>query len=81
MNDFRPGVMTLLEDRPVPVIPMALRGLWGSLFSRKGGPAMLKLPRKLFARIDLVVGNVYAPEDVTMEKLQADVLALRGDKK
>ena len=80
MNEFRPGVMTLLEDRPVPVIPMALRGLWGSLFSRKDGPAFLKLPRKLFARIDLVVGEEVAPENVTMAKLQADVQELRGDK-
>ena len=80
MNDFRPGVMTLLADRPVPVIPMALRGLWGSLFSRKGGPAFFKLPRKLFARIDLVVGEAVAPEQVTMAKLQSDVQALRGNK-
>ena len=26
------------SDTPVPVVPMALRGLWGSFFSRKDGP-------------------------------------------
>jgi len=78
LNTFRPGVLTLLKDRPVPVVPMALRGLWGSLFSRKGGRAFLKMPRRLFARIELVVGPPVAPEDVTMERLQADVELLRG---
>ncbi len=81
LNEFRPGVLTLLNDKPLDVIPMALRGLWGSLFSREGGRAFFKLPRRLFARIELVVGQPVAPQDVTMEKLQADVLALRGDVK
>jgi 1-acyl-sn-glycerol-3-phosphate acyltransferase len=40
---------------PVPVIPMALQGLWGSFFSRKDGPAMSKpLRRGLFSKIALV---------------------------
>ena len=79
MNEFRPGVKTLLDDRPAPVIPVALRGLWGSLFSRKGGRAFLKFPRRVFARIDVIVGDKVAPEDVTMAGLQSDVQALRGD--
>jgi 1-acyl-sn-glycerol-3-phosphate acyltransferase len=31
---FRPGLQRILEQAPVPVVPMALRGLWGSFFSR-----------------------------------------------
>ncbi len=34
MNEFRGGVTRILEETPVPVIPMALQGLWGSFFSR-----------------------------------------------
>lgn len=30
----------IIERTPMPVISMALRGLWGSFFSRKGGRAM-----------------------------------------
>ena len=56
-SPFRPGIERLLQSRPAPVIPVALQGLWGSMFSRKGGPALRKLPRKLFARIGLVLGD------------------------
>src|SRR5947207_1603031 len=34
LNPFRPGLQRILEHAPVPVVPMALRGLWGSFFSR-----------------------------------------------
>ncbi len=77
---FRPGIKRILERTPVPVLPMALRGLWGSFFSRKDGAAMSK-PWRLrpFAKIALAVGTPVAPAAVTPEGLHADVLALRGD--
>lgn len=81
MNDFRPGIMQLIEKTPAPVIPVALRGLWGSLFSRKGGPAMMKMPKRLFARIGLVVGEPIPADQVTLEGLQAIVTKLRGDER
>src|SRR6185312_13273078 len=34
LNRFRPGLSRIVQTTPVPVIPMALRGLWGSVFSR-----------------------------------------------
>ena len=37
LNEFKKGVEKILERRPVPVVPMALRGLWGSFFSRRDG--------------------------------------------
>lgn len=81
MNEFRPGVTTLVADKPAPVVPMALRGLWGSLFSRSGGRAFFKLPRRFFAKIDLVVGEPIAPDNVNINELQQTVLSLRGDKR
>ena len=35
MNPFRPGIERIIAETPVPVVPMALDGLWGSMFSRK----------------------------------------------
>jgi 1-acyl-sn-glycerol-3-phosphate acyltransferase len=77
---FRPGVKRILAADPVPVIPMALRGLWGSFFSRKDGAAMSK-PWRLrpFSKIGLAVGSAVPAAAATPEGLQADVLALRGD--
>ncbi len=77
---FRPGITRILEATPVPVIPMALRGLWGSFFSRKDGAAMSR-PWRLqpFARIGLACGAAVAPQAALPEALQAQVLALRGE--
>ncbi|MDP2241842.1 MAG: MFS transporter [Burkholderiales bacterium] len=77
---FRPGIKRILDRTPVPVVPLALRGLWGSFFSRKGGPAMSRPGRfALFKKIGLVADRPVAPQLVTIEALQSQVLALRGD--
>src|SRR4029079_6784045 len=44
LSRFRPGVQQMVATTPVPVVPMALRGLWGSFFSRShNGKAMRRL--------------------------------------
>ena len=78
MNDFKPGIMQVLEKTPAPVVPIALQGLWGSLFSRKGGPAMKKMPKRLFAKIGLVVGKPIAAANVTLNGLQNSVEKLQA---
>lgn len=80
LNQFRPGIIRLLEKTPVPVIPIALQGLWGSLFSRKGGPAFFKLPRRLFARITVNVGESISPQGLKLTALRERVAQLRGDR-
>ncbi|MCB1966868.1 MAG: 1-acyl-sn-glycerol-3-phosphate acyltransferase, partial [Candidatus Accumulibacter sp.] len=78
---FRPGVQRIVGQTPVAVVPMALQGLWGSFFSRKGGPAMSK-PRRLlglFRNIALNVGAAVAPGEATPERLREAVAGLRGD--
>ncbi len=77
---FRPGVERILAQRPVPVVPLALRGLWGSIFSRADSTlGRMRLPRRFWSRIELVAGAAIAPADVTAELLEAKVRALRGD--
>ena len=76
MSEFRGGVMRILKDRPVPVIPMALSGLWRSLFARN--PDKLRNARHLFPRVRFAVGEALAAEQVTPEKLHDAVLELRG---
>lgn len=80
MYPFRPGITRILAANPVPVIPVALQGLWGSFFSRKDGPAMRKPSRFVpFRRIGLVVGDPVPAPAAAPDALQAQVLALRGE--
>ena len=80
MRTFRPGITKIIRRNPVPVVPMALRGLWGSFFSRKGGAAMKnKLPRPLFYKIGLALGPPVPPAEVSAAGLRERVAALRGD--
>ncbi len=81
MQHFRPGINRIIKETPVPVVPLALRGLWGSFFSRKYGKAMSRWPRKLFYHVGIVAGEPIAPEDVKLEQLYQTVLDLRGDEK
>lgn len=80
LQTFRPGISRILEGNPVPVVPMALSGLWGSFFSRVDGVAM-KTPfrRGLFSDIALNVGEAVSAAEATPEYLQTEVLALRGE--
>ena len=74
LKPFKGGVMRILEQRPVPVIPLALQNLWGSYFSRVEGAAMTKpFRRGLFSRVGLNVGPAVAPEAVTPEGLHHEV--------
>jgi 1-acyl-sn-glycerol-3-phosphate acyltransferase len=77
---FRGGIRRIVERTPVPVIPLALKGLWGSFFSRRDGPAMSRpFRRGAFSRIALEAGPAVPPGEATPEALQATVQAMRGD--
>ncbi|MBK9655736.1 MAG: MFS transporter [Rhodanobacteraceae bacterium] len=78
---FRPGVERILKRDPVMVIPMALQGLWGSMFSRRDKSIKrYVLPRRLWSRVGLMVGTPRPPETASAAALEADVRALRGDR-
>ncbi|MGN6226736.1 MAG: MFS transporter [Dyella sp.] len=77
---FRPGVEKILARRPVPVVPMALRGLWGSVWSRRDSMmGRSRLPRRFRARVELVVDAPISPEQATAPALETRVRELRGD--
>ncbi len=81
MGQFKSGVIRILERDPVPVVPLALRGLWGSFFSRKHGKAMTRwFPRGWFSRIELVAGDPIEASDASQESLYRRVSVLRGKK-
>jgi 1-acyl-sn-glycerol-3-phosphate acyltransferase len=78
LGEFKQGIEKIISRTPVPVVPMALNGLWGSWFSRKNGDAMKGIPRKFMSKIELVVGELIPAEDVTSQYLREKVYALHG---
>ena len=76
---FRPGIEQMVKDTPVPVVPMALRGLWGSFFSRSHDGKAMRRWRGVFSRIAIIAAPPVPPERATTDVLRAQVAAMRGD--
>ena len=76
MGPFRRGIERIIKKTPVPVIPMALNGMWGSFFSRKHGKAMTKPFRRIWARLSLIIGEAVHPRDVSAEGLRQRISQL-----
>ena len=80
INEFRGGIAKIIERSPVPVIPMALRGLWGSLLTRDPGNLFERsFTRGPRSRLALAVGVPVPPQEASPEYLYQQVSALRGN--
>ncbi|MBD1557995.1 MFS transporter [Vibrio sp. S9_S30] len=80
MNPFMRGMDLILRRSPVPVIPMALKGLWGSYFSRsKDGRACHGFPRRFWSKVEIEAGQPVQPKDATTDYMFEKVSELRGD--
>lgn len=78
--EFRTGIDRIHAGCPVPVVPMAIRGMWGSWFSFSGGRCMSGPPKRWGrSRIEIVVGEPIPPEEYSLELLKERIEALRGD--
>lgn len=77
IDEFRPGVERIVEATPVPTIPLALQGLWGSFFSHKGGT--FRNTGRFWSRVKIVAGEALHPEGLTAGRLRTEVMSLRGD--
>ncbi|MBO6938391.1 MAG: MFS transporter [Deltaproteobacteria bacterium] len=73
LDTFKSGMEHILERRPVPVIPVGLGGLWGSVFSYDGGYPMTHLPKRFRSRVTVRVGDELPPT-VSAEQARAAVV-------
>ena len=78
IHRFRPGIEKIIARRGVPVVPVSLGRLWGSWFSRRKSGGLRRLPGRLFARVQVNVGEAVLPGDVTAARLELLVRTLRG---
>ncbi len=82
---FKSGVERILQRRPVPVVPMALRGMWASMWSRRHAfdetsrLGRMRVPRRFRAHIDAVAAPPVDGSLATAGLLEAKVRVLRGD--
>ena len=82
---FKSGVEKILARRPVPVVPMALKNMWGSMWSRRANAKegdlldRMRVPQRLRAHVDVVAGAPVDGASATAESLEAKVRELRGD--
>jgi 1-acyl-sn-glycerol-3-phosphate acyltransferase len=77
IHPFKKGIEKIVAEKPVPVVPMALCNLWGSLFSRRD-PLHKRRPYKFRALIELRIGRPIPPEELTAEGLEAEVRRLKN---
>jgi len=78
INEFKRGIDKIIAQQPVPVVPVALCNMWGSLFSRRD-PLHKRRPYKFWSLIELRIGKAIPPEEVSAERLQQEVQKLRGE--
>lgn len=80
IDSFRPGIERIISESPVPVVPMALQGLWGSFFSHHGKGAF-KLKGRWWSKVQLIAAEAMPASAVSAAELELKVRALRGDKR
>lgn len=78
IGEFRAGMMRILKETPVPVVPLSLSGLWDSMLSRKYKQVWKRLPRRFLAKITLKVGEPVPAERAEVHDLRQRVVELRG---
>lgn len=76
LNVFKPGILRVIEEFPVPVIPAGIRNMWGSFFSRSDGRAVLKWPQRFWSRIEVRIGTPIPKSEVSIELLEKKVKEL-----
>lgn len=74
---FKSGIEKIISQTPVPVIPMAIQGLWSTSFTRNPNR---KLLRNIWARIGVLADTPIPPENISAQILYDKVKNLRGDK-
>ena len=79
IGSFKPGMERILTARPVPVVPMAIRGMWASIFSRSGVINTLRLPSRIRAHVTVMAEAPVDGAGAKAADLEEKVKAMRGE--
>ncbi len=75
---FKNGMQRILAARAVPVVPLAIQGMWASIFSRKGVKSYWRIPGRLRAHIAVIADTPVAGDIAKAADLEIKVKTLRG---
>ena len=75
VQGFRSGIMWLLKDVDVPVVPVYLEGLWGSVFSFSGGRFFKKWPKRFRRHLSIRFGSPISGK-LGLNKIRNEVMQL-----
>ena len=82
VSPFRPGIEKIIQRNPVPVIPMVIKGLWGSFFSRKNLETIQKIkfiPQRFWSKVELHIDETWEPQMAKAETLEQRIKNMLGE--
>ena len=80
---LRKGYELIARRAECPIVPMAIDGMWGSLFSFSGGKFFWKMPKHFPRPVTVVIGQAYPATEhartrLRLLELAAEAFALRA---
>jgi acyl-[acyl-carrier-protein]-phospholipid O-acyltransferase/long-chain-fatty-acid--[acyl-carrier-protein] ligase len=74
---FRRGLERIMKDVDVPIIPVSLDGIWGSIFSFERGRFLWKMPRHIPYPVTVTFGQ-HMPSTSTALEVRSEVQELQA---
>jgi 1-acyl-sn-glycerol-3-phosphate acyltransferase len=83
LQAFKPGILKIVEGLDVPILPVYIDQMWGSLMSYSGGKVFWKWPTAIRRPLSVTIGKpTYPPHELfqlrqAVQKLSAECVANR----
>ncbi|WP_435894648.1 MFS transporter [Oceaniferula spumae] len=79
MNEFKRGFEMIARKAKCPVLPAAMDGLWGSIFSFERKKFIYKIPYRIRYGVTVNFGELIEPDEVDAVETRNKVASLRAD--
>ncbi len=79
LNEVKKGFELIARKADVPVMPVYMDGLWGSVFSFADGRFLTKSPRRVPYRVRVAFGNVTAAKEASAGDLRQEFSRLSAE--
>src|SRR6185437_12246029 len=75
IQPFAAGMLKILQGTGAPVVPVYLHGLWGSIFSYRGGTFFWKRPRQWPYPVSILFGQpIHEPKETDVVRFAVQEL-------